>query len=50
MKGPLISLSVVLAVLAGCPETPTETVADVAQAREYAVSADAAPEKDPLTN
>jgi hypothetical protein len=34
MKGPLISLIVVLAVLAGCPEIPTETAVDVAQARE----------------
>ena len=36
MKGALISLIVVLAVLAGCPETPTETAVDVAQAREDA--------------
>ena len=36
MKGPLISLIAVLAVLAGCPETPTETAVEVAQAREDA--------------
>jgi hypothetical protein len=34
MNGALISLIVVLAVLAGCPETATETTVDVAQARE----------------
>ncbi len=36
MKGALISLIVVLAVLAGCPQTPTETAVDVAQIREDA--------------
>lgn len=34
MNGVMISLIVVLAVLAGCPETATETTIDVAQARE----------------
>jgi len=34
MNGALISLVVLLAVLAGCPETATETAVDVAQARE----------------
>ena len=36
MNGALISLIAVLAVLAGCPETATETAVDVAQAREGA--------------
>ena len=34
MKGQLISLTAVLAMLAGCPDTPFETSVDVAQARE----------------
>ena len=36
MKGPLISMIAVLAVLAGCPESPTETAVDVVPAREDA--------------
>lgn len=34
MKGPLMSLIAVLAVLAGCPDTPPVTTVDVARARE----------------
>jgi|SRR5688572_3282443 len=34
MKGQLLSLTAVLAMLAGCPDTPPETAVDVAQARE----------------
>ena len=36
MKGPLISVIAVLAVLAGCPENPTETAVEVVPAREDA--------------
>ena len=34
MKVPLISLAALLAVLAGCPDTPPEASVDVAKARE----------------
>ena len=37
MKGPLISVGAILAVLSGCPETPTESAVEVVQAREDAV-------------
>ena len=50
MKVQLISLVIVLAAMAGCPETPTETTAHIAQAGEGAVSAGAAPETGPPTN
>ena len=36
MKGPLISVIAVLAVLAGCSESPTETAVEVVPAREDA--------------
>ena len=34
MRAQLISLVALLAMLAGCPKTPTDTAVDVAQARE----------------
>ncbi len=40
MKVQLISLAIVLAVLAGCPESPTDTAVDVAQASEDAATAE----------
>jgi hypothetical protein len=36
MKAPLVSLIALLGVLAGCPETPTESAVDVVPALEDA--------------
>ena len=42
MKAQLISLAALLAVLAGCPETPTDTAVDATPARKDAASASTA--------